>query len=352
MKKIFVGILLFNFSWALDSPAQAPGRTRETATVEAAAATMHEIMAIPARKIPESMLADAQAVAIIPNVVKGSFVIGIRHGRGVVVMRDRSGGWQMPVFITLTGGSLGWQAGVQATDVILVFKTQQSVEGLLRGKFTVGADAAVAAGPLGRQAAAATDAQLKAEILSYSRSRGLFAGVSLDGSVLQVDSTANQLYYGTPLIAAGGTISAQAAAVPPAAVELTRQIAAHTGTNPSLATPSDPSAGVPEMETQRSQLANQALHLYTVLDEPWQRYLALPAEVFQGDQAPGREAIQLSLSRFDTVAANPQYRSLTTRQEFQLTHASLRRYVDRFTWKEAKLALPPPPSSTFRNSTN
>src|SRR5207253_1884276 len=120
---------------------------------------------------------------------------GARYGRGIVMVRDERGYWRPPAFVTLAGGSFGWQIGLQVTDIVLVFKTRSSVDGLMRGKFTLGADAAAAAGPVGREAAAATDAELRAEIYTYSRSRGLFAGVSLDGSVLSVDHTANAAFY-------------------------------------------------------------------------------------------------------------------------------------------------------------
>jgi hypothetical protein len=113
---------------------------------------------------------------------------------GVLLVRDQNGAWHAPVFIELTGGNVGWQVGVQSTDIALVFKTPQSVSGLLDGKFTIGADAAVAAGPVGRQAGAATDSRLNAEIYSYRDSRGLFAGVALDGSVIKVESDRNAAY--------------------------------------------------------------------------------------------------------------------------------------------------------------
>ena len=167
-------------------------------TIRAADEVLHEIMAIPARQIPGALLSEAQAVAIIPDVLKIGFVAGVRRGHGVVLVRDERGQWGLPQFVTLTGGSVGWQAGVQGTDVVLVFMTKKSVEGLARGKFTIGADASAAAGPVGRNAAAATDFKLKAEILSYSRSRGLFVGFALDGSAIEADNNAQMAYYGTP----------------------------------------------------------------------------------------------------------------------------------------------------------
>ena len=159
-------------------------QSREVVIVGSACQVLHEIMAIPARGIPMSLLADAQGIAIVPNLLKGGFVVGVRHGRGVIVVRDDNGQWRPPTFITITGGSVGWQIGVQATDLVLVFKTKTGVESLMRGKFTIGGGVAAAAGPVGRQAEAGTDARLRAEIFSYSRSRGLFAGVALDGSVI------------------------------------------------------------------------------------------------------------------------------------------------------------------------
>ncbi len=167
----------------------------EDEKVLTAAKVLQEIMDIPEQSIPPKLLENAYAVAIIPEVVKVGFIVGGRFGRGIVSVKTKSGKWSNPSFITLTGGSLGWQIGAQSTDIILVFKTRRSIDGLIGGKFTLGADAAVAAGPVGRMAEAATDVMLKAEIYSYSRSRGLFAGISLEGSALQIDYESNARYY-------------------------------------------------------------------------------------------------------------------------------------------------------------
>jgi lipid-binding SYLF domain-containing protein len=157
-----------------------------------------ELIGIPGREIPQRLLSAAQGVAVIPNVIKVGFVAGVRRGHGVVMVRDAQGQWTLPLFITLTGGSLGWQAGIQGTDVVLVFTTRKGVDGLLRGKCTIGVDASATAGPVGRNAAAATDTELKAEIFSYSRSRGLFLGASFDGSLLEIDQVAAANFYGPP----------------------------------------------------------------------------------------------------------------------------------------------------------
>ncbi|MDB4368794.1 lipid-binding SYLF domain-containing protein, partial [bacterium] len=185
---ICIGILMSHCSLV-------SGQYKEEQTVNESIGVLNEIMSIPAQGIPRSMLHDAQAVAIFPGVVKASFVVGARHGNGVIMIRDDKGGWHAPVFASLTGGNIGWQVGVQSTDVVLVFKTRKSVNGLLSGRMTLGADAGIAAGPIGRQATAATDTRLGAQIYSYSRSRGLFAGVSFDGSVVRMDSISNATYY-------------------------------------------------------------------------------------------------------------------------------------------------------------
>lgn len=167
----------------------------EDERLRSATDVLHQISEIPENAIPPELLSDAYGIAVIPGVIKAGFVVGGRWGKGVVAVRqDR--GWSNPAFITLAGGSIGWQIGAQSTDIILVFKTRRGVENLASGKVTLGADAAIAAGPVGRQASAATDAQLKAEIYSYSRSRGLFAGLALEGAVLQPDDDASAAAYG------------------------------------------------------------------------------------------------------------------------------------------------------------
>ena len=161
-----------------------------------ASRVLGEILRIPEESVPSSLLQEAQAIAVIPDVVKASFVVGGRRGRGLIAIRGSDGTWSHPSFITLTGGSFGYQAGVQSADVILVFRSTRGVDSIVNGKFTLGADASVAAGPVGRSAQASTDERLKAEIYSYSRARGLFAGVSLDGTRLAIDNKSNQAVYG------------------------------------------------------------------------------------------------------------------------------------------------------------
>lgn len=155
-----------------------------------------DIMQAPDKSIPQDLLREAKAIAIIPDMLKVGFIFGGRRGEGLISVKSPDGTWSNPSFITMTGGSVGFQAGVSSTDVILVFRTQRGVDSIVRGKFTLGADAAAAAGPVGRTTSIATDGKLKAEIYSYSRARGLFAGVALDGAALRMDYDANAAVYG------------------------------------------------------------------------------------------------------------------------------------------------------------
>ena len=338
-------------------------QTKEESTVRTATAVMNEIMAIPARGIPQSLLAVAEGIAIIPDVVKIGFIGGVRHGKGVLLIRSENGAWNAPIFVTLTGGSIGWQVGVQATDAVLVFTTKRSVEGLTGGKFTIGVDAAAAAGPVGRKAGAATDAQLRAEILTYSRSRGLFAGVSIDGSALQINSAANAVYYNGAAIT---TIPAAAGqgVVPNSAMELLRTVALYTPP------PSGPVAQVPagaavsslgpltsarpipdspnlasaSADGLRQQLVDSAGKLHVVLDDHWRQFLALPSEVVAGTAAPSAEGLSLCLANYDRVARDVQYRALAVRPEFQTTYGLLRTYAANLSNPQpGAMTLPPPP---------
>jgi len=175
-------------------PAHASDEEDELAAN--AVRVLKEVMQAPDRSIPIDLLREAHAIVVVPDVIKAGLVVGGRHGRGLVSVKTRDGVWSNPAFVSMTGGSVGFQAGVSATDVILVFRTQRGVDSIVHGKFTLGADASAAAGPVGRTAQAATDAQLKAEIYSYSRARGLFAGAALDGTAIRIDNDANQAVYG------------------------------------------------------------------------------------------------------------------------------------------------------------
>jgi lipid-binding SYLF domain-containing protein len=175
----------------------ADAASREERRVGDAADVLEQFLRIPERSIPPALLSRAYAVAVIPNVVRAAFGLGARRGRGIIVVRQDDNSWSNPAFITLTGGSVGWQVGAQSTDVILVFKTRKGVDGIENGRLTLGADASVAAGPLGRQTGIATDLEFRAEVFSYSRSRGLFVGVAIAGAGVTMDRKANAAFYGS-----------------------------------------------------------------------------------------------------------------------------------------------------------
>ena len=155
-----------------------------------------DIQQIPESAIPDKLLDEARAIVVVPDTLKIGLVFGARRGRGLVSVKNPDGTWSNPSFVTLTGASIGFQAGVQSADVVLVFRSDRGLDSIVNGKITLGADAGIAAGPVGRNASTATDGQLKAEIWSWSRARGLFAGVALDGAVLSIDDAANEAVYG------------------------------------------------------------------------------------------------------------------------------------------------------------
>ncbi len=366
--------MLSSHSFAQVPAAQTPG----AGTVDQATNVLNEFLAIPNKGIPRSLLSRAQGLVIIPGTVKISFIGGVRRGKGVVVTRDANGVWKPPMFITMTGGSVGFQGGIQSTDVVLVFMTQKSVNGLLTGKFTIGADAAVAAGPVGRQAAAATDGRLQAEILSYSRSRGLFLGVSINGAALQIDAPANLAYYNGTGMTADGTPIGPNVQLPPSASRLLAQLATYTpaaAVVPGAAAAGAPTAnhgvlptgpagamGAPAASTAltpganqpvgatagsahplplgappsvaasttpamtRQQIAGAAAQLGRLLDDTWRQYLAIPTEVFSGNANPSVAKLDTIIARFDRVVHNPQYQQLTNRPEFQTLYQLLQTY--------------------------
>jgi len=163
--------------------------------VSNATEVFQEIMATPDKAIPQELLESAKCIAIIPGEKKAAFVVGGNYGKGLATCRT-TGGWSAPLFLALGGGSFGFQIGGSSTDMVMIFRNEKGMRSLLSDKFKIGADATAAAGPVGRRAAADTDAKLNAEILTWSRSKGLFAGVSLDGAVVQADESGNRAMYG------------------------------------------------------------------------------------------------------------------------------------------------------------
>ena len=177
-------------------PALASDRDDDIGRVQKATQVFQEIMATPDKGIPRDLLEKAKCVAIIPGEEKLAFIFGGNYGKGLAVCRTANG-WSAPMFIAVGGGSVGFQIGGSFTDVVLLFMNDHALQSLLSDKFKIGADVTVAAGPVGRHAAADTDLKLNAEILSYSRSKGIFAGVSVDGAVVQADHSGDKALYGS-----------------------------------------------------------------------------------------------------------------------------------------------------------
>jgi lipid-binding SYLF domain-containing protein len=178
-----------------DQPAATEPATKASGRVEAAGIVLDEIQAAPDQRIPQEVLASADCVAVVPSLLNGGFVFGGRYGRGVASCRTPKG-WSAPAFFTIGGGSFGLQIGGQATDLIMLIMNKHGMDNLLSSQFKLGADASAAAGPIGRHASADTDWKMRAEVLTYSRSRGLFAGLELSGAVIKQDKNSTREFYG------------------------------------------------------------------------------------------------------------------------------------------------------------
>jgi lipid-binding SYLF domain-containing protein len=217
--------------------------------------------------IPSWLLERAYGVVVIPKLIKGAFFAGGRGGRGVMAVRQPDGSWSNPVFVTLGGANIGFQWGVQSTEVVFVLVSRQSVEGLADGKVTLGADASVAAGPVGRSAAAATDATFKAQVLAYARNEGIFAGVALDGSVISVDDDSNATAYGVSGILASQILEGRAGSPSPAARAFTDSLSKATGpATAAAARPATTPASPPATPTEAEPAATDAAETYPMED--------------------------------------------------------------------------------------
>lgn len=214
MKKLLVFCMLLAFTaaaWAADEDqSKAVDRVKSAATV------LDEIQSAPDQGIPEEVMGSAECVAVVPSLLKGGFIFGARYGRGVASCRTPKG-WSAPAFFTIKGGSFGLQIGGQAVDLVMLIMNQDGMRNLLSSKFKLGADASAAAGPVGRHAAADTDWKLKAQVLSYSRARGAFAGLELNGAAIGQDKDATREFYGRMVpfkTSLTGTIDAPQGAYP------------------------------------------------------------------------------------------------------------------------------------------
>ena len=192
--RVALSALLMGLALAFTT-THVQAQAREQGRLLTATEVLEEIRSSRDSSIPDRLLDRAYGIVVVPSVTKLAFIAGGRWGKGALVVRDKNGNFTSPIFVNLAGASVGWQWGGTSTDIVLVFTSRAGIEGITGGKLTLGADAAVAAGPVGRSASAATDQNFAAEVYSYSRSRGLFAGVALDGTSISVDRKANAAYY-------------------------------------------------------------------------------------------------------------------------------------------------------------
>jgi lipid-binding SYLF domain-containing protein len=242
-------------------------QAREQARLLTAEQVVKELGDTPDQFIPQRLLARAYGIAVVPNVTKAAFFFGASRGNGVLVVRNKYGRFSDPIFINLTGGSFGFQWGIQSTDVVLVFTTQRSIDRITSGKITLGADASVAAGPIGRQASAATDPTISSEVYSYSRSRGLFLGIALKGSVLTIDRNADARFYNRGSAAAldieNGSVTSDNYTAMQFLAEVDRATGSAAPAAASAPQPAPTAAGAPPRATQGT---TQGTHTFPLAD--------------------------------------------------------------------------------------
>ena len=224
MKKYHRILIVMALCGILPAMLWASDRDEDIARVQKAAQVFREVVNTPDKGIPDRLLRSAKCIAVIPGDKKFAFVFGGNYGRGVASCRTDHG-WSAPIFLAVEGGSVGYQIGGSSTDLVFLFMNDHAFQSLLGDKFKLGADASVAAGPVGRDAAAGTDVKLNAEVLSYSRSKGVFAGVSLDGTVVEADKSGDRAMYGDHVTRR--EITSGSVAVPPAAEAFLHELSEH-----------------------------------------------------------------------------------------------------------------------------
>lgn len=183
-------ILLFSFT-----TVKAQDKQKEQEKIEASTKVLQDFTQMK-ESIPEELMKVTEGIIVVPKLINAGFVVGGKRGKGIAMVKLEDGTWSNPVFVTVTGGSVGFQVGIQAVDLVLIFKNRETLQDIGNGSFTLGGDVSVTAGPLGRSSSASTDYKLEAEVYSYSRSKGLFAGISLGGSAISIDKNSNKTFYG------------------------------------------------------------------------------------------------------------------------------------------------------------
>jgi lipid-binding SYLF domain-containing protein len=216
MKKLLLLTLIVSLCTFVFAGDDQPKESKASDRAQSAADVLNEIQSAPDSGIPNEILGSAECVAVVPSMLKGGFIVGAKYGRGLASCRNPKG-WSAPAFFTVTGGSVGFQIGGQAVDLVMLIMNKDGMKHLLSSQFALGADASVAAGPVGRHAEGNTDWKMRSEVLTYSRARGVFAGVSLNGAVIKQDKDSTREFYGhmvTSNAALTGEVEAPAAANP------------------------------------------------------------------------------------------------------------------------------------------
>ena len=222
--RLKLSIVLISFLFSLTATAAS----KQDLRVAEATDVIDQLLRIPEQSIPPSLLSRAYAIAVIPDLIKVGFGLGARRGKGILVVRRNDNSWSNPAFITMTGGSIGWQIGAQSSDIVLVFKSRKGIGDIENGKLTLGANASIAAGPVGRHTEIATDIRFEVEVYSYSRSRGLFVGVALEGASLAMDRRSNAAYYASSSITPGEIFESSGNAAPASANNFVQVLTAQT----------------------------------------------------------------------------------------------------------------------------
>ena len=286
MKKLLVLVVVA--MWA--SAAWAVGdREKDVERIQGAATVLDEIMAAPDKGIPEEVIASAECIGVVPSLLKGGFIVGAAYGNGVVTCRTDKG-WSAPAFFRIEGGSFGLQIGGQAVDVVMLVMNEQGMRNLLSSKFKIGADASAAAGPVGRHAEAATDWKMRAELLTYSRARGLFAGISLNGAVIKQDKDDTRDFYGR-MVPFRTSLTGQIA--PPSGSEpLLKAAAKYAGTMPAKTNASEtkpPASAAPTSTTQTVPAAAEPVTNSNTQPAPATGSSGKPSPRVQDQPQPGTE---------------------------------------------------------------
>ncbi len=188
--KIFLPLLVLSFVFTT-----AKSQDKQDDKIQAATKVLQDFSQMK-ESIPQELLKVTQGIIVVPKLINAGFVLAGKRGKGIAMVKLEDGTWSNPVFVTITGGSVGFQAGIQSVDLVLIFKNSETLQDIGKGSFTLGGDISVTAGPVGRNSTASTDYKMEAEVYSYSRSKGLFAGISLSGSAISVDAKANESFYG------------------------------------------------------------------------------------------------------------------------------------------------------------